>query len=126
MLKGTTELLQKDTIIPINDKDHEKYKQYRNSLKRVLRLAKEQYYKDKCIEYKRNTSKLWKMVNTIISKQNDKLIMIEYLKVGNVETYNPKEITKQFGKYFSTVGENYAQQIPEPKNPNSGIYKKFP
>ena len=48
--------------------DHEKYKQYRNSLKKVLRIAKEQYYRDKCVEYKRNTSKLWKLVNTIISK----------------------------------------------------------
>ena len=45
--------LYKRTLIKtINDKDHEKNKQYRNSLKRVLRLAKEQYYKDKCIEYK--------------------------------------------------------------------------
>ena len=73
-----------------NDMDHEKYKQYRNSLKKVLRMAKEQYYRDKCVEYKRNTSKLWKLVNTIISKHNDKSNMIEYLKVGNVEIYNAK------------------------------------
>ena len=88
-----------------NDMDHEKYREYRNSLKQVLRRVKEQYYREKCVEYKRNTSKLWKMVNTIISKYNDKSNMIEYLKIGNVEIYNAKEITKQFGKYFSTVGE---------------------
>ena len=73
-----------------------------------------------------NTSKLWKMVNTIISKQNEKSNMIEYLKVGNVETYNAKEITRQFGKYFSTVGENYAQQIPEPKRPKQWYIQKIP
>ena len=66
------------------------------------------------------------MVNTIISKQNDKSNMIEYLKVGNVETYNAKEITRQFGKYFSTVGENYAQQIPESKRPKQWYIQKIP
>ena len=51
--------------------------------------------------------------------------LIEYLKVGNVEIYNAKEITKQFGKYFSTVGEKYAQQIPKPnKSTYQCIYPK--
>ena len=107
-----------------HDMDHEKYRQYRNSLKQVLRRVKEQYYREKCVEYKRNTSKLWKMVNTIISKHNDKSNMIEYLKIGYVEIYNAKEITKQFGKYFSTVGEKYAQHIPQSnKSPHQYIQK---
>ena len=51
------------------------------------------------------------MVNTIISKHNDKSNTIEYLKIGNVEIYNTKEIANQFGKYFSTVGEDYANKV---------------
>ena len=51
------------------------------------------------------------MVNTIISKHNDKSNSVEYLKVGNIEIYNAKEIANQFGKYFSTVGEDYANKV---------------
>ena len=40
--------------------DHEQYRLYRNELKRVHRRAKETYYKEKCINFKRNTAKLWK------------------------------------------------------------------
>ena len=92
--------------------DHERYKHYRNSLNNILRRVKEQYYSEKCVQYRSDTSKLWQMVNTIITKQNDKTNIIEYLKVRKVEIYNAKEITKQFGKYFATVGKNFAQKIP--------------
>ena len=126
MYSKTKKSVQKTLKRNSNTIDHEKYKQYRNSLRMVLRRAKEQYYREKCVEYKRNTSKLWKMVNTIISKQNDKSNIIEYLKVGNVETYNAKEITRQFGKYFSTVGEKFAQQIPNPKTSTSHYIQKIP
>ena len=40
--------------------DHEHYRTYRNELKRISRKAKEAYYKEKCINFKRNTAKLWK------------------------------------------------------------------
>ena len=97
-------LYKKTLMKSSNEIEHEKYKQYRNCLKQLLRRTKQEYYKEKCVEFKRNTRKLWNMVNTIISKQNDKSNSIEYLKIRNVEIYNAKEIANQFGKYFSTVG----------------------
>ena len=100
LLKSSTEI------------DHQKYKQYRNCLKQLLRRTKQEYYKEKCVEFKRNTRKLWNMVNTIISKHNDKSNSIEYLKIENGEIYNAKEIANQFGKYFSTMGEDYANKLP--------------
>ena len=66
------------------------------------------------------------MVNTIISKHNDKSNSIEYLKVGNVEIYNAKEIANQFGKYFSTVGEDYANKVPSPKKSSHHYTHKIP
>ena len=109
-----------------NDEDHEKYKQSRNCLKQVLRRTKQEYYKEKCVEFKRNTSKLWKMVNTIISKHNDKSNTIEYLKIGNVEIYNAKEIANQFGKYFSTVGDDYANKVPTSHKSSHYYTQKIP
>lgn len=91
MYSKTKKSVQKTLKRNSNTIDHEKYKQYRNSLRMVLRRAKEQYYREKCVEYKRNTSKLWKMVNTIISKQNDKekAKKLEIVSTACLGKYNP-------------------------------------
>ena len=52
-------LLYKRHIENPNDQHkQEKYKSYRNKLQQILRRTKENYYKEKCIEYKQNISKL--------------------------------------------------------------------
>ena len=94
--------------------DHENYKNYRNELKRIVRKAKESDYKEKCVNFKRNTSKLWKMINKITSNTRDKSSVEEYLKIGNIETYNAKETATEFAKYFSTVGTTYVNSIGQP------------
>ena len=92
-----------------------KYLDYRNTLNRVLRITKEQYYRQKCIDFKNSTTKLWKMINRIIAKENDKTNCIEYLKVENINHYDSKIISEEFGKFFSTVGSKFAQKVPTPK-----------
>ena len=93
-----------------------KYRTYRNKLKEITRKAKEKYYRDKCQEYRQNTSKLWKMVNRITQKERDKTNTIEYLKINNIDYYDSKLIAEEFAKHFSGVGETYATRIPKPKN----------
>ena len=91
--------------------DRTKYLNYRNTLNRILRTTKEQYYRQKCIDFKNNTAKLWKMINRIISKENDKINCVEYLKIENISYYDTKIITEEFGKFFSEVGRKYAHNI---------------
>ena len=93
------------------DQDHIKYKTYRNKLKQI----KEDYYRSKCIEYRQNTSRLWKMINKLTNKTNDKTDIIEYLRVGNQDYYEHRIIVEEFAKHFSSVGKKYAEQIPSPK-----------
>ena len=88
--------------------DHIKYKTYRNKLKQILRRAKEDFYRNKCIEYRQNTSRLWKMINKLTNKTNDKTDIIEYLRVGNQDYYEHKIIAEEFAKHFSYVGKQYA------------------
>ena len=68
----------------------QKYKVYRNKLKEILRRTREQYFRDKCKAYRQSTSKLWKLINKLSNKENDKTNLIEYLKIDNVEIYNGK------------------------------------
>ena len=53
---------------------HIKYKEYRNKLTHILRRSKEEYYRTKCCEFKRDTAKLWKVINKITQKINDKVV----------------------------------------------------
>ena len=106
--------LYKKTL-QINNKtqDHDYYRTYRNTLKKIIRKAKESYYKEQCQNFKRNTSKLWKMINKITNNTRDKSSLIEYLTIDNIQTYKAKEIATEFANYFSSVGTKYANKIEQ-------------
>ena len=91
---------------------HEKYKYYNNALHKSIKKAKIDYYKEKCREYKTQTKKLWKLINEISGKRNDKLNLVDYLKIDDVQVYNAKKISNSFAKYFSEVGEKFAKKVP--------------
>ena len=69
------------------------YQDYNKCLKKAIRVAKRLYHCNKCEEYQNNTKMLWKVINDIIGKNNDKMI----------------------AKYFSNVGKKFAGKIPNPK-----------
>ena len=98
----------------------EKYKNSRNTLKRLKRISKINYFKNICIEYKNDVRKLWHMINSCIGKTNDKTTIIDHIQVENIDVFDSKRITNEFGKYFSTIGKEYSNKIKIPnKNINS-------
>ena len=98
------------------EKDELKYREYRNKLTQILRRTKEDYYRNKCSEFKSNTARLWRMINKITYKMNDKSSAIEHLKIGNIDIYDTKIISEEFAKHFSSVGSRYANKITNPHN----------
>ena len=55
------------------------------------------------------------MINKITSNTRDKSSLVEYLKIGTIQTHNAKEIATEFAKYFSSVGTTYANRIDQSK-----------
>jgi len=53
------------------------YKNYRNHLTKLIKLAKERYYKHVLIKFKHNSSKLWSHLNSIIKNYDKKPIPID-------------------------------------------------
>ena len=104
----------------------QKYKVYRNKLKEILRRTREQYFRDKCKAYRQSTSKLWKLINKLSNKENDKTNLIEYLKIDNVEIYNGKVIAEELAKHFAHVGKNFAEKIPTSQNSISHYLSQIP
>ena len=85
-----------------------KYHDYNNTLQRIKRRAKEQYYYEKCVTHKNNTSKLWKTVNQVIHKTNNKSEVIEKLKINNLYEHRGELIAEEFARYFASIGKEYA------------------
>ena len=102
------------------------YKDYCQTLTKAKRFAKKQYYEAKCVEYKHNTKKLWNVINEVCSKSNDKTSAIEYLKIDNIHEYKANKISNHLGKYFSSVGQNYANKIPKSSHSVHSYISKIP
>ena len=95
-------------------KTYDKYVAYNTKLKKVKRHAKKHYYEDQCIEHKNNTKNLWKTINKVVRKTNNKTETVEALKIKNLRSTNGNEIVNEFARYFSTVGEKLANNMPQP------------
>ena len=94
------------------------YRNYNRELRKIIRKAKRSYYCDKCIEFKSQTKKLWGLINEISGKKRDKSTLIEYLHIGDIREYGVKRISNTFASYFSQVGKNLAEKMP---NSNTSI-----
>ena len=94
------------------DQDRKKYRNYMLVLRKVKRYARKKYYLDRCVEFKANTRELWKTINQVIGRYSDKSTCISELKTENLVITRQKDITNELGKFFSTVGENFANNTP--------------
>ena len=89
------------------------YKTYKATLQRIIRKSKENYFLNKCKEFKTNAKKLWAVINTITKKETNKHNIVDALKIDNLLVTERKSIAEEFGKYFSDIGKTYAQRIPK-------------
>ena len=89
----------------------EKYKCYHNTLKRLIRHSKSEYFLAKCTAFKNNSKKLWGLINQTISKSHNKLDSIDKIKVENIYKSDTKSITSAFCNHFSKVGKSYVEKI---------------
>ena len=113
-IKKQKRLCKKKTLSQIaSEEDHVRYRSYCNLLTKIKIYCKSQYYHEKCIEFRSNTKALWKLINQISGKQNDKTCIVSCLEENGLEYRDPKKIANIFNNYFSTVGKKYANSIKE-------------
>ena len=119
--------LYRDSLLKRDNQNvRNKYTKYRNLYQRLCRKSKMAYYKEKCIECRNNTKKLWTIINQVIGKTNNKMDTIEAIKVDNILKHGPKEITNSLAKYFSNVGQMFSSKITKPNNPIDYYLNKIP
>ena len=55
------------------DRDRKKYRECMLVLRKVKRYKRKKYYLDRWVEFKTNTRELWKTINQVIGRRNDKV-----------------------------------------------------
>ena len=103
-------LYKKSISSQATDADRKRYHNYMLVLRKVKRFAKKKYYLDRCVDFRSNTRELWKTINQVIGKNNNKSTCIQELKTDNLMIMRQKDIANELGKFFSTVGENFASK----------------
>ena len=77
------------------------------------------YYICKVEKYKKNTKKLWQLLNDVVNKTKNRGSIIPYIMIDGLKTYNPTKIANSFGKFYSELGKNLASKIP---NSSSSVH----
>lgn len=98
----------------LRDKNNEQlwnqYKDYRNSLTKLLQKSRKDYYTRKLNEANKNTKKVWQIIKNSVTENNSNNNYQIYDQNNKVQT-NAKLVSEIFIKYFSNVGENLANNI---------------
>ena len=119
-------LYKKTLHVNCTQVDITNYKAYRNVYNRVKQQAQEQYYRQKALDFKKNTRKLWQLINNVIQKRSYAGSIIPYITVDSIKIPNPSDIANNFGKFYSTLGESLAQNIPRSKVSVNDYLAKIP
>lgn len=91
---------------------HSKFKFYRNKLNHLMRISKSNYYSDYFNRNSNNSKLVWKGIKQII-RGNSKIYESSAKIVnGNREITDKKEIADTLCEYFSNIGKQFADTIP--------------
>ena len=93
------------------EEDVVKHRAHRNIYNALKRLAKLNYYQEKCKLYKQNTKKLWGLINETIKKSKHRGSIIPFITVNGIRLNKAKEIANSFREFYSTLGTKLARRI---------------
>lgn len=88
-----------------------RFKLYRNTLKKLLRTAKQTFYFQQLNDYKNNVRMTWRTLNQLIGRKNDKSDISDLFIINNKPTTDQHVIAKEFCSFFTKIGQDYAENI---------------
>ena len=93
----------------------DKWKNYRNTLNKVIKTAQKDYYQNLIKQHNNSCIGLWKTLGTIISKKN-KNTSINNLKIDNNKINDPVKIANTLNDFFSNIGPELASKFQDRDN----------
>ena len=116
-IKKSSKLKQKLYIKFLKNKTpvtEEVYKTYKSLFEKIKRKAKTNYYKNKITRNKDDPKKTWDVMKEITGKCKITTNNLpKMLQIGDQCIYEEKEIAEQLNDFFTNVGPNLANKIPD-------------
>ena len=91
----------------------EKYINYCKLYKRVIKQAKQIYWKNKFQATKNNIKATWKNINLILGRNSNKSSFPDYFTHNGNTFSSPIHIANEFNNFYVNVGPNLAKNIPQ-------------
>ena len=88
------------------------YKNYRNHLKKLLKVAEKKYYCDLISKCKSDSKEVWSIIKTVINKIEKSQIQKEFRLGDGSLTSDMKLICNKFNEFFVNVGPSLSKKIP--------------
>ena len=125
-IKKNKELYRKSIQTNATLESKNKYTMHNKLLNKIKRYAKLNYYSNKCKEIRNNGSKLWKLINKITNKTQNKQSIIEKIKIDGILIERPKEISNALANYFASIGNNLSNKLQPSKHSLKYYLNKIP
>ena len=103
-----------------------KYLTYRNTLNKIKRKAKEEYYKNLIEKYQSDIRKTWRVLNSITGRIHDKSSISDTFIINDKKVTDTKTISNEFCSFFSNIGKQYAESIESSEHNYSHYLGKTP
>ena len=107
-LKKSSKKIQKLDIKFLKTKtleDEFKYKTYESLFEKLRKKAKTTYYSKLIYKYKTDSKRTWQVMKKMTGKQKTKLNLLpQQIKVDKTIIKNPRDIAKEFNKFFTSAG----------------------
>ena len=87
------------------------YKDKRNEVTKLIRISKNQHYKDKLLECAGDSRSTWRIINEIMNKDNFKDSNSTYNWDLNNDKFDAINTVNSFNNHFSSVGSKLASKI---------------
>ena len=95
-----------------NEQNFTIYKTYRNKLTHLKDLSRQNYYKHLLIASEGKSSKIWTVINQLLSKnKRSTSSIVPPLKIDGKLITDSKDISNAFAHHFSNVGINMSEKI---------------
>ena len=86
------------------------FTKYNNSLRTILRSAKQAYFSQQFEKEKNNIRNTWKVINSVL--KNNTSSHISSINVNGHSINNPLLIAEHYNDFFVNIGPNLSYQIP--------------
>ena len=97
--------------------DQAQYKNYRNTISKLTRINKKQYYSQFFSNNLKNMQKTWEGINTLLNRKKKISMKINCLKQPNSNTTTniKSRIPNIMNEHFTGIGPTLANNLPTPK-----------